>query len=174
MKCRLVLIVIAVLLWPSVGLFAQQGTSDASTPQASAEEVTYWVAYWAKPKVILFGSPEEDFNSNVHQVLFPNNVYDAPENASALDENAQWLKDHASDHFYIEGYASSKGAPDFNNLRLSAQRADWVKQALISKGVPENQIVLATGWGHTYPVCAEQDDECWSKNRIVRFVYSPR
>ena len=68
----------------------------------------------------------------------------------------------------------TQGEPGFNNLRLSAQRADWIKQALISKGVPESQIVSAAGWGQTYPVCSELDDACWSKNRIVRFVYSPR
>jgi outer membrane protein OmpA-like peptidoglycan-associated protein len=173
MKCRLVLAVIAMLLLPGSKISAQQATSDNSTPAAS-EIVAYWVAYWAKPEVILFGPSEADFNNSVHGVLFPNNVYDAPENPNVLDANAQWLKDHANEHFYIEGYASSKGEPVFNNLRLSAQRADWIKQALISKGVPENQIVSAAGWGHTYPTCAELDDDCWSKNRIVRFVYSPR
>jgi outer membrane protein OmpA-like peptidoglycan-associated protein len=166
-----------MLLWPGVGLFAQQGapqgTTEASTPDASTY-TAYWVAYWAKPRVVLFGPEEQSFNSNMHEVLFPNDVYDQPADPNILDADAQWLKDHANDHFYIEGYASSKGAPVFNNLRLSKQRADWVKQALISKGVPENQIVLAAGWGHTYPVCAELDEECWSKNRIVRFVYSPR
>jgi outer membrane protein OmpA-like peptidoglycan-associated protein len=173
MKCRLVLVVIAMLLLPSLKLSAQQAAAGTSTPAAS-EIVAYWVAYWAKPNVILFGPPQETFNSNVHEVLFPNNVYNAPDNPNVLDENAQWLKDHANDHFYIEGYASSKGAPRFNNLRLAAQRADWIKQALISKGIPENQIVSAAGWGHMYPTCAELDDDCWSKNRIVRFVYSPR
>ena len=172
MKCRLVLVVIAILLLPSLPVSAQQATSDASTPDAS-QVIAYWVAYWAKPKVLLFGPPEEAFNSSVHEVHFPNNVYDAPENASILDENAQWLKDHANDHFYIEGYASSKGEPGYN-LTLSKKRADWVKQALISKGIPENQILLAAGWGQFYPTCAELDDDCWSKNRIVRFVYSPR
>jgi outer membrane protein OmpA-like peptidoglycan-associated protein len=174
MNHRLALVILTTLLFPGITIFAQQDTSNASTPDVSAEEVTYWVAYWAKPRVVLFGPEEQSFNSNMHEVLFPNNNYDQPVDPNILDANAQWLKDHANDHFYIEGYASSKGAPKFNNLRLSAQRADWVKQALISKGVPENQIVLAAGWGHTYPVCAELDEECWSRNRVVRFVYSPR
>jgi outer membrane protein OmpA-like peptidoglycan-associated protein len=161
-----------MLLLPSIEIFAQQGTPEASIPPESTY-IAYWVAYWAKPKVVLLGPPEEAFNSNVHEVLFPNNVYDAPENANILDDNAQWLKDHANDHFYIEGYASSRGEPGYN-LRLSAQRADWVKQALISKGIAESQILVSAGWGQYYPTCAELDDECWSKNRIVRFVYSPR
>jgi outer membrane protein OmpA-like peptidoglycan-associated protein len=173
MKCRLVLVVIAMLLLPGSEIFGQQGTSEASSPVAS-QIVAYWVAYWAKPPVLLFGPPQDAFNSSVHEVLFPNKVYDAPVDPNVLDENAQWLKDHAHDHFYIEGYASSKGEPRFNNLRLSAQRADWIKQALIGKGVSENQIVSAAGWGQWYPTCAELDDACWSKNRIVRFVYSPR
>jgi outer membrane protein OmpA-like peptidoglycan-associated protein len=125
MKCRLVLVVIAILLLPSIRISAQQATSDVSTPDAS-QIIAYWVAYWAKPKVVLFGPPEEAFNSSVHEVHFPNNVYDAPENANVLDENAQWLKDHANNHFYIEGYASSKGQPGYN-LTLSKKRADWVK-----------------------------------------------
>ena len=172
MKFRIALVVMTMLLLPSVKIFAQQPASEASTPEAS-QIISYWVAYWAKPKVLLFGPPQEAFESNVHEVLFPNNVYNAPENPNTLDENAQWFKDHANDHFYIEGYASSKGETGYN-LTLSKKRADWVKQALISKGIPENQILVAAGWGQWYPVCADLDDACWSKNRIVRFVYSPR
>src|ERR1700704_6110076 len=112
MKCRFVLVVMTVLLLPSIGLFAQQGASDASTASADS---AYWVAYWAKPSLDLFGPQEQAFNSNMHDLLFPNNNCDQPSDPSILDANVQWLKDHASDHFYIEGYASSKGAPEFNN-----------------------------------------------------------
>jgi outer membrane protein OmpA-like peptidoglycan-associated protein len=63
-----------------------------------------------------------------------------------LDDNVQWLKNHARDRFYIDGYASSRHELIYN-LALSQRRADWVKQALISKGIPENRIVLAVGWG---------------------------
>src|SRR6266436_10341864 len=89
-----------------------------------------------------------------------------PTDPGALDRNVQWLKDHPHARFYIDGYASSRGTLIYN-LALSQKRAEWVKQALVSRGVPENRIVLAAGWGQLYPVCPELNDECWSKNRLV-------
>jgi outer membrane protein OmpA-like peptidoglycan-associated protein len=166
MKCRLIFAVIALLLMTSTGMFAQQ---DFLEPPA---DVAFWVSYWAQPKVVMFGPEEEAFNQNVHEVLFPYNDHDEPSNPNVLDENVQWLKDHASARFYVEGYASSRGDLIYN-LALSQRRADWVKQTLISKGIPENRIVLAVGWGELYPVCPETNDECWTKNRLVRFSYSP-
>ena len=105
--------------------------------------------------------------------MFPRNNHDEPVNAGTLDENVQWLKQHPNDHFYIDGYASSRGDLLYN-LALSQRRAEWVRTTLISKGIPENQILLAVGWGELYPVCAETNDECWNRNKIVRFFYAPR
>jgi outer membrane protein OmpA-like peptidoglycan-associated protein len=166
MKCRLVLVAVSMLLLTSIELFAQQDTSEAPA------DVAFWVDYWAKPRVVLFGPEEQAFNNNLHEIMFPLNVFDHPLNPNTVDDNVQWLKDHASDRFYIEGYASSDGDLGYN-LTLSKQRADWVKQALISKGIPENRIALAVPWGQLYPACPELNDECWGKNRVVRFVYSP-
>jgi outer membrane protein OmpA-like peptidoglycan-associated protein len=166
MKCRLIIALITVLLMTSTGMFAQQ---DVLEPPA---DVAFWVSYWTRPKVVLFGPEEEAFNQNVHELMFPWNDHEEPSNPNVLDENVQWLKNHASARFYIEGYASSRGELLYN-LALSQRRADWVKQNLIAKGIPENRIVLAVGWGQLYPVCPETNDECWSKNRLVRFSYSP-
>jgi outer membrane protein OmpA-like peptidoglycan-associated protein len=166
---------IAILFLTSIEILAQQGSSRASTPVAFSEapaDVAFWVAYWGKPRVVLFGPEQEAFNQNVHEISFPWNDFDNPLNPNILDDNVQWLKNHASDRFYIEGYASSEGQLGYN-LTLSRRRADWVKQTLISKGIPENRIVLAVPWGQLYPVYAEFNNECWSKNRLVRLVYSP-
>jgi outer membrane protein OmpA-like peptidoglycan-associated protein len=175
MKYRLVVVVITMLFFASIEVLAQGGSAKASTDVAFSEaptDVAFWVAYWAKPRVFLFGPEQEAFNQNVHEVLFPWNDHDEPSNPNTLDDNVQWLKDHANDRFYIEGYASSRGDLGYN-LSLSKRRADWVKQTLISKGIAENRIVVAAGWGQLYPVCPELNDDCWSKNRVVRFVYAP-
>lgn len=166
MKCRLGFAMITMLLLTSTGMFAQQDASESSG------DVAFWVAYWERPRVVLFGPDEEAFNQNVHEIMFPWNDHDEPSNPNVLDDNVQWLKDHPRDRFYIEGYASSRGELIYN-LALSQRRADWVKQTLISKGIPENRIVLAVGWGQLYPMCPETNDECWTKNRLVRFSYSP-
>jgi outer membrane protein OmpA-like peptidoglycan-associated protein len=89
-----------------------------------------------------------------------------------LDRTVQWLKDHPNDRFYVDGYASSRGELVYN-LALSQRRANWVAETLVNRGVSSNRIVLAVGWGQLYPVCPELTDECWSKNRLVRFHYSP-
>ena len=166
MKCRLLFAVSAMFLLTGTRTVAQQ---DVST---SSADVAYWVAYWARPRVVMYGPEEEAFNQNMHDVLFPWNDHDEPSNLGVLDDNARWLKNHPRDRFYIEGYASSRGDLIYN-LMLSQRRADWVKQALISKGISEDRIAIAVGWGELYPVCPEANDECWARNRLVRFSYSP-
>jgi len=175
MKYRLAIIVITMLFFAGIEVLAQEGSAKVSADVAFSEaptDVAFWVAYWGKPRVVLFGPEQEAFNQNVHEILFPWNDHDEPANPNTLDEDVEWLKDHPDDRFYVEGYASSDGQLGYN-LTLSNRRADWVKQALINKGIAENRIVLGVPWGQLYPACAELDEACWSKNRVVRFAYSP-
>lgn len=166
MSSRLASLLIASLLVICANLaFAQEQT----TPSA---DDNFWVNYWSQPKVILFGQEEQDFYKSVQEVVFPWNDFNNPLNASVIDSDAQWLKDHPDVRFYVSGYASAEGTIVYN-LGLSQQRADWVKQALVSRGVPENRIEMAVGWGQLYPVCADFGDDCLSKNRLVRLRYAP-
>jgi outer membrane protein OmpA-like peptidoglycan-associated protein len=167
MKCLFSLAAMVLLLLTGTDMRAQR-----ESPESSAD-VAFWVAHWAQPRVVSFGPEEAAFNQNMHDIMFPWNDHDEPANPGTLDENVQWLKQHPNARFYIDGYASSRGNLLYN-LALSQRRAEWVRTTLISKGIPENQIALAAGWGELYPVCPETNDECWSKNRLVRFFYSPK
>ena len=155
-----------VLLLASTAAFAQSGSAEPKT------DVAYWVDHWSRPPVTVFGPEEEAFYQNMQVVLFPYNDHDDPSNPDALESNVRWLKDHPNVRFYVDGYASSRGDWLYN-LGLSQRRAEWVKQALLSRGIAENRIKVSAGWGESYPVCPETNDECWSKNRLVRLVYSP-
>lgn len=159
------IILAGLILLSSSRVFAQSGS--AGSPGTS-----YWVDYWSRPPLVMFGPDEEAFNKSVQATFFPWNNHDEPSNPAVLDSNAQWLKDHPNVRFYVDGYASARGELVYN-LALAQRRADWVKRALISRGVNENQIKMATGWGQLYPVCPESTDECWTKNKVVRLQYAP-
>ncbi len=166
MKCRLVLIAATIFLLTTPGIFAQQAGANSSDADA------FWVTYWAQPRVVLYGPEEQAFNDNTHVVLFARDDSNNPTDPGTFDNDVRWLKDHPSDRFYVEGYASSRGDLIYN-LALSQRRANWVKETLVSRGIAANRIVLAVGWGQLYPVCPELNDACWGKNRLVRFLYSP-
>ena len=146
-------------------------TGMVGTVKASFDDA-FWVSYWARPKMILNAPEEEAFYRGLKELVFARNVYDRCENPSVLDDDALWFKEHPGVHFYIDGYASKRGNPDYN-LVISQRRADWVKQSLITRGVAEDRIKLSVGWGELYPTCLEDSDECHAKNKVVRFTYVP-
>jgi outer membrane protein OmpA-like peptidoglycan-associated protein len=163
MGYRLAFMIVTTLVLSSATMFAQATSSD---------DAAFWVAHWSKPPVILYGPDEEAFYKNMKNIMFLRNDYTAPTNPSALDDNVQWLKDHPDVRFYVDGYTSITGDIVYN-LALSQRRANWVKQTLVSRGISEDRIVVAAGWGELYPVCAEDTQECRDKNKLVRFLYSP-
>jgi peptidoglycan-associated lipoprotein len=166
MRCRIVLVVATMFLLTSPGIFVRQSIANLSGD-------AFWVAYWGQPRVVLYGPEEQAFDDNMHELKFARDDSNDPTDPGALDRDVQWLKDHPGDRFYVEGYASSRGEVIFN-LALSQRRANWVKETLVSRGIPESRVVLAVGWGQLYPVCPELNDECWNKNRLVRFRYSAK
>lgn len=163
---RNAILISAIVLLTGPVIFAQ------TEPGGPRSDAAFWVDHWSRPPVIVFGPEEETFYQNMQVILFPYNDHDEPSNPSILDSDIQWLKDHPKVSFYIDGFASSRGDLIYN-LALSQRRANWVKQVVLNKGIPESRIKVATGWGELYPVCPQTTEECWSKNRMVRFQYAP-
>ena len=165
MKYRLVLVAVTMLLVTGIPIIAEGPSGESSGP-------AYWVDYWAKPRIVLYGPEEQAFNENVHEVTFAHDRFDHALDEATLNADVQWLKDHPGDRFFIEGYASVSGTEAYN-LRLSGQRAWWVRELLIRKGIAADRILLAVPWGELYPACVGDTEECHAKNRVVRFAYSP-
>jgi outer membrane protein OmpA-like peptidoglycan-associated protein len=111
----------------------------------------------------------QEFSQNVKEIYFPVNVYNRIDNPAVLDTDAQWLKQHPDAHFWIQAYADVRG-DIFYNLVLSYRRAQHIKTSLINRGVSESQIGFATGWGKLYPVCTQNDSQCFKKNRYAEMV----
>lgn len=92
-----------------------------------------------------------------------------PESKLILDGTAQVIKGMGDPNLKVEigGHTDNVGSQPFN-LMLSQQRAESVRQYLISKGVDSNQL-SAQGYGRAQPVADNETEEGRAQNRRVEF-----
>lgn len=108
---------------------------------------------------------KQEVKQNLEDVHFAFDRYDLDDQAKhTLQANANWLKANPEVAVSIAGDADERGDITYN-LALSQKRAEAVRDALVSLGVPADRIQFATGWGKLYPVCAQADENCWMQNR---------
>jgi outer membrane protein OmpA-like peptidoglycan-associated protein len=91
-----------------------------------------------------------------------------PEGKRAIAKVARFMREQPERKIVIEGFTDDRGAPR-RNQRLSEQRAQAVRDALVSEGVEEQRIV-ARGLGPAYPVAANKDARGRSLNRRVEIL----
>lgn len=72
----------------------------------------------------------------------------------------------------VQGHTDDSGDTDFN-MTLSQQRADAVRQWLVTAGIPGDRLI-AKGYGHTMPIADNRIREGRQKNRRVHFVVVER
>jgi hypothetical protein len=152
---RHTVLITTLVLLASLSIFAQ------ATRLNQANDVAFWVDHWAHPQVALFGPWGGGFQSKYENRLFP------VERSRRTVEPCGVGRECPM----VEG-PSQRTLLRSRVCLLSQRRADWVRQALVGRGISDNRIKVAAGCGELYPVCPEENDECWSKNRLVRFVYS--
>jgi peptidoglycan-associated lipoprotein len=88
-----------------------------------------------------------------------------------LKSNWGWLKANPSAQVQIEGHCDERGTNEYN-LALGAKRAQSVKDYLVTLGTAADRLSTIS-YGEEIPVCREQTEECWQKNRRARFVIQP-
>jgi peptidoglycan-associated lipoprotein len=112
---------------------------------------------------------EQDIHQNLRDLHFAFNRYDlTSDDQQSLEQAANWLKANPKVFVTIAGDADERGSIVYN-VYLSDQRARATRDALVAMGVPESQIVFATGWGKLYPICQQSDENCWAQNRRSHF-----
>jgi peptidoglycan-associated lipoprotein len=117
-------------------------------------------------------SLDELFRQNVAAILFD---YDRaeirPDQTARLRANAAWLRDNPAVRFTIEGHADERGSQEYN-IGLGDQRAIAVRQFLISEGVAAERM-RTVSYGEERPVCTDQNEGCWQRNRRGSSVLNP-
>jgi peptidoglycan-associated lipoprotein len=102
-------------------------------------------------------------------IMFDYDKYDVKEsNKSELQAVAAWMTKNSSAKVSVEGNCDDRGTNEYN-LALGDRRAKAVKDYLVSLGVLSSRIETIS-YGEEKPVCTEQSEECWAKNRRAHFV----
>jgi outer membrane protein OmpA-like peptidoglycan-associated protein len=87
---------------------------------------------------------------------------------SSLEEVVDLLQTEPSKKIRVEGHTDSLGDADAN-LVLSEQRAQAVREALISLGVASERVT-AIGMGEDFPIASNEDEEGRARNRRVDVI----
>lgn len=107
----------------------------------------------------------------LQDVLFDTGKSTLKEGAHArLDTLASVLKNHPERRILVEGFTDSVGSED-TNLQLSRARAEAVRSALLSRGVPADRIDTR-GNGESRPVASNSTSAGRQQNRRVEIVFS--
>lgn len=84
-----------------------------------------------------------------------------------LVANARWLLDHPKTVVRVEGHADERGTSEYN-LTLGVRRARKVRDFLISRGVPPENM-LTVSFGEELPIETGSDAKSWQRNRRAEF-----
>lgn len=87
-----------------------------------------------------------------------------------IEAHAKFLVNNPKARMLIQGNADDRGSREYN-LALGQRRAEAVKKALLLLGVREDQLE-SVSLGEEKPVCGEQTEECWAKNRRGDMLHS--
>lgn len=126
---------------------------DQALPGADVERVGEGIHLTLKEDSILFDTGKSTLTAKAQ---------------ANLDKLIPVFKEYGDTNIEIFGYTDSTGSPEFN-LKLSAKRAEAVKNYLASKGLVISRF-KTTGLGIEQPIATNDTPEGRSQNRRVEFA----
>ena len=81
------------------------------------------------------------------------------------------LADYPNQKLVIEGHTDERGSSEYN-LALGDRRAHAVEEFLSSQGIPGPQLAVVS-YGKERPVCTDESESCWQKNRRAHVTAAP-
>jgi peptidoglycan-associated lipoprotein len=84
--------------------------------------------------------------------------------------HVKYLRENPGAKVLIQGHADERGSREYN-VALGQRRAESVKKMSALLGVSESRIE-AVSLGEEKPVCTDQAEDCWWKNRRSEIKYA--
>jgi outer membrane protein OmpA-like peptidoglycan-associated protein len=161
-----------------------QAAAEAQRANAAAEEANRLRAQAVADKEALRQQLLQQFNAilqttlttrgliiNMSDVLFDFNKYSLKEpTREKLARLSGIILSHPGLNLKVEGYTDSVGTDEYNQ-KLSEQRADTVREFLVTQGITADTI-SAMGYGKQYPVASNDTASGRAMNRRVDIVVS--
>jgi peptidoglycan-associated lipoprotein len=88
---------------------------------------------------------------------------------SVVENHSAYLTKNKQRNILIQGNTDERGGAEYN-LALGQKRAEAVRKAMTTLGVPEGQIE-AVSLGKEKPKAEGHNEEAWSQNRRADIVY---
>lgn len=111
----------------------------------------------------------KELQTKIKDIYFDFDSYDIRNDAlPVLREVASILAKNKNIKVIIEGHTDERGTNEYN-LGLGDKRANSAKEYLLSLGIPSGRINTLS-YGEEKPLCIEQTEDCWAKNRRAHFV----
>lgn len=124
---------------------ADSGTITEAIPEADIRKDEFSAYEGIKP--VYFAFDKYELSDEARKIL--------NENAKVIKEKKWTVR--------VDGHCDSRGTTEYN-LALGQKRANVVKEYYIKLGVnPEN--IGTMSFGKEKPVCFEENEKCWAKNR---------
>jgi peptidoglycan-associated lipoprotein len=144
----------------------QKKLVDASPEPMAKEVVVEEVVVVEEEVVVAYKAPgvvmQEDIYFNFDKATL------TPSAQDNLLRKAEWLRENSDVTVTIEGHCDARGTNEYN-LALGDRRAESAKTFLVDLGIAASRVTTIS-YGEERPVCTQQDEECWAKNRRDNFV----
>ena len=151
------------------GLLLTVGCQKEAVSQAKAPAPAAAPAPAPAPKAAPMAPAPSGWN------ITQNNIYYefdkstlTPMAQDTLMRHAAWLRENADVTVTIEGHADERGTNEYN-LALGDRRADSAKAFLVDLGIASSRLTTIS-YGEERPLCMQQNEECWTKNRRGQFI----
>lgn len=103
----------------------------------------------------------------ISYILFPFDKYETNQYNDVLNKLSLYLKDNKDAIVEIRGYTDAQGSNEYNKT-LSINRAQFVKNYLIKKGISNGSLVIK-GFGEENQIAKDTNPESRKYNRRVEF-----